>query len=554
VGAGKDRAVAVVRGLVAAIGAITFALFAYVALCRFRYPIDAEWLTGAVREGVGRVARGQPLYVAPSDGFIPFVYPPLYYWACAVFARVMPVFVACKVVSVASTVALAWAIWKVARALGATRYWAFAGVLLHFGAFAMTLMFYDLERVDAFAAAVVALAVVALVTGEDRRRTAVSGLLLGLAFFAKQPHILSLVAACGALWLAGEKKRAMTVGAIGGATFLALFAYLEITTHGWFRYYCVTLPGVHGIDPKVVSSFFIVDWPKGFAIVAASLALGAPLAASVVTKREAPAGWSWQHVLVSAIVLATMLEAFLLRAHRGGWSNVIIAWTPFGCMAAAIVASRLEARAAGTDVARTVSLLLLAGVGFELLGGVFDPNDAAPDADDLAERTRFIAFVRDLEQKGDVVVTTSGDVTARAHFQMAALYDILRAGRPLPTDLADNLRTQKYAAIVVAAPHELQCDEKTCDDAFVTMASHYFVAARREEREHSGMAGFDARPRWVMRPRKRPIADGTKATLDRLLHVEMGLAEAEMLTLPPDTEPTVDDAIEERASTLASKP
>jgi Dolichyl-phosphate-mannose-protein mannosyltransferase len=539
-----DRATAVMRGLVLAIGAVTFGLFAWVTVSRFLYPVDGEWMVGGVRDAVLRVRDGEPLYAAPSARFIPFVYPPLYHWTCAVVARFCSAFVACKLVSLASTAVLAWAIWRVARGFGATRFWAATGVLLHFGAYAMTLMFYDLERVDAFAAAVVALALVLLVTGTDRARTVCAGVLLGLAFFAKQPHVLAFGAAVVALYLAGEKRRALTVLAVGGLVFAGVFGYLEVTTHGWFRYYCVKLPGTHGIEPKVISVFFVTDVPRGFAIAAASVALGVPLVSSLLARRRVPEGASANEVLFAAIVLTTMAEAFFLRAHRGGWSNVIIAWTPFGCMAASVVASRLEEQVRS----RAMSRVLLAAVFLQLLGGVFDPNEAAPNADDLAERQRLVTLVRDLEKQGEVLVTTASDITTPPHFQMAALFDILRAGDPLPEDLALGLGSRKYAAILVGGPEEFSCDLPRCDAAFATLASNYFVAARREERERNGMSGFDARPRWVMRPRRSPLGPMSKEALTQRVHVEMGLAQAGMMRRPPATNPFLDDTIEERAA------
>jgi hypothetical protein len=257
---------------------------------------------------------------------------------------------------------------------------------------------------------------------------------------------------------------------------------------------------------------------------------------------------TWSEVLVAAIVATTMLEAFFLRAHRGGWANVILAWTPFGCAAVGIVASQLEERAAPTPMARPVTFMLLGGLSLAFLGGVFDPGNAAPNADDLAERQRVVALVQKLQTNGEVIVTTTGDLTKPTHFHMAALYDVLRAGDPLPDDIARGLRDRKYAAILVGHPTELECDNARCMEAFATLASNYFVAARREERERNGMSGLDARPRWVMRPRKNPLPPTTREDLERRLAIEMGLAEAHARSVPEKSDPIIDDEIEERAA------
>ena len=44
----------------------------------FRLPhlFEIEWMEGSMVDHVRRVIDGQPLYVAPSLDFVPFIYPP----------------------------------------------------------------------------------------------------------------------------------------------------------------------------------------------------------------------------------------------------------------------------------------------------------------------------------------------------------------------------------------------------------------------------------------------------------------------------------------------
>ena len=524
----------VLRGLVFALGAATFGLFAFVVWSRFRYPIDGEWMVGTMRDAVGRIRGGESMYVAPSDGFIPFVYPPLYFFASSFVARFTSVFVACKLVSLASTLVVATCIARIGRMLGASRFWIAASVLLFFGSYDTTLMFFDLERVDIFAAMIVMIGTMGLMGSESLARTAVSGALLGLAFFAKQPHILSFGAAVVALFVVGQRKRAYVAAASGAIAFALLYAYMETSSGGWFSFYCVTLPREHGFEPKVLTTFFIVDLPKLALPAAATIAM-VVLAIRSKERESAP-------FFIFAIVTgATMLEAFTLRAHRGGWSNVIIAWTPFGFAAASVVATRLERQSA------VGGLAVLAGACLELLGGVFDPGDKAPNADDMRDRTELVAFVHRLEQRGDVVVTTTGNMTTKPHFQIAALYDILRARRPLPDDIAQNLKTRHYAALFVGGPEELLCDYDTCEKAFTMLNTNYFVGSARDEREHSGMSGYDARPRYVMVPRQHAVDGLPFEQLKRRAIAEAGLAFGQMKGRAPGLSPEPDLSIEQRA-------
>ena len=103
-----DLVARAMRALPLAVGAALGVLSLVVVVQRFRYRIDGEWMTGAIRDGVDRLRDGQPLYAAPSARFVPFVYPPLYFWVCAALARICSTFIACKLVSIAATVAAGW--------------------------------------------------------------------------------------------------------------------------------------------------------------------------------------------------------------------------------------------------------------------------------------------------------------------------------------------------------------------------------------------------------------------------------------------------------------
>src|SRR5437899_11890330 len=60
-----------------------------IALTRMRFPFELEWMEGGVLDHVRRILAGQPLYVAPSLRFTPFIYPPLYFELGAVVCRVL---------------------------------------------------------------------------------------------------------------------------------------------------------------------------------------------------------------------------------------------------------------------------------------------------------------------------------------------------------------------------------------------------------------------------------------------------------------------------------
>jgi len=546
-----ELATRILRGLVVLLGATLGVLVLWLVVARFRYPIDGEWMTGAIRDGVERVRDGKPLYAPPTAEFVPFLYPPLYFWLSGALARVIPTILACKVVSMGATAVTAWGIHRIARANGATPFWARIGLLLHLATYPLTTFFYDLERVDALGGAFVIGGLALLFSRESLRATALAGVTLGLAYFSKQGGALIFTAAVFALSISGQRRRALVAGGAGALAFAAMMAFLEIRTGGWFRYYCVKLPSAHGIKPELISLFFITDAPKNFGYAAASVALSVPLLASMARRRAVPAGRSWRDVVLAASLLAAMVAGFFLRAHFGGWPNVLIAWLPLACAAIAVAGSQAEARAkeGGPRAAAAVSALLLGGVCLQLLGAMFDPMELSPNAADLREREQLVGLVRSLEREGDVLLTTTGNVTRKPSVHAAALFDIVRAGDRAPPDLLEALTQRRYAALLVGTPDEFLCKRNACNELVRTIVENYFVAGHRHERDRNGMSGFDARPRWLLRPRKNPLPHLEARRLFLRMHVEMGFADMKSARFPMESEIEPSDDVEQLAAT-----
>jgi len=357
------------------------------------------------------------------------------------------------------------------------------------------------------------------------------------------------------LLLARERRRAVIVALSGAVVLAVVGGYLELKTGGWFRYYCLKLPSAHGLRAERISIFFVIDAPKAFAITIGSLALSVPVLWSFVRHRRRPEGSSSSDIVLAAVVAAAMAASFSFRAHSGGWPNVLVAWLPLGCAATAIMATRAEDAARGTRAGSLTSLVLLSGISLQLLGAMFDPFELSPNRADLGERERFVALVRELETQGEVLVTTTGNVTSPSSAHAAALYDIVRAGDHAPADLLEGLAQRRYAAIFVGEADEYDCPLATCSELSTALIRNYFVAARRHERDRTGTSGYDARPRWLLRPRHAPLgADLTRQQLVEHQRIEKGFAAMKSAESPMDTEIRPSDEIEElTAQELAAR-
>jgi hypothetical protein len=557
-GPGLSLALRATRVVAALFSLVSLVLVLWVVIGRFIQPAQAEWMTGAVRDGVERVRNGQQLYAEPSAGFVAYIYPPLYFWIAGTLAKGMSLVAAGRLVSIAASIVTGASIWKIARSLGATRMWAAFGLALHLGAYSYTLWFYDLERVDPLEAAISSAAIAVLLHPAEGRRdlvqSAIGGALLGLSYFAKQPGLFVFVAAIGGIAAAREWKRAMIVTASGVVVAAGLGAYAQSASGGWFSYYVMKLPSAHGIKPSLITLFWLTDVPKGFVLSLASIGIVAAISFKLIRGERPP----WREVLFASVVGGSMMGAFLLRAHVGGFINVMLCWTPFGCAAAAVASSRILGSFEEPRARATIEIGLLAAVSLQLAGWLFDPNEVTPGPFDLKEDNELARVVHLLEKEGEVIVTTNGNVTTPRHFHAAALYDVIRAGNPLPADYMAGLQSRKYAALLVGAPNETECELQTCKDAAIAVMSNYFVASRQPTPRRPSLVGFDARAGWLMRPRKHPLTGMSLDALNERVRIEQGLAEARAAIGGKDADPAqwhddIEDLAAQQQAAMSSK-
>ena len=188
------------------------AVYLYVALHRIGYPYELEWLEGGAVEIVRRVAEGQAIYVQPSVHYVPYPYTPLYFWVSGALAHVTGVgFLPLRLVSLLSSLGcsavLIRIVWRETGDL-------VAGILasgLFTATFAVSGAWFDIGRVDSFSLLLLLLAISAARRAETIGRGIGVGVLVFLAFMAKQD---ALIAAAPVLVLLIVSKRRAGVAAL----------------------------------------------------------------------------------------------------------------------------------------------------------------------------------------------------------------------------------------------------------------------------------------------------------------------------------------------------
>jgi len=365
-------AVPVVRALTAAM------------LERRTYNGDLEWMEGAMLVSAQRVRDGLPIYGPPADDYIPFIYPPLHAWLLGTLGHVLPLgYELGRTVSIVCTVIAAAALVFGALRAGAGWLLSLACVGLFASAWVAGGTFYDLVRTDSLS---LAIASWALVLGAERSRgaTVASGLLLALAFTAKQHVALLGLPMLISIGRAHGRRRALQFAAASAGPALLFVAGMSIATAGSFLNWVVLVPGAHG---QVLSRAF-PGAPKevwaALPITTTAVLLALPL-------------WV-RRPYWGGVALTTLIIVAFMRGHTGGFLNVLIPAFWVGSMLPAVAAGASSARPAVLPWARAAGALVVAAqlvnfqVDRERFSTALERGASVPEAWRKAERQlrRFV--------------------------------------------------------------------------------------------------------------------------------------------------------------------
>ena len=214
----RDLAPRAVRLAAALAGLAAIGAYLFVALSRLDYPFALQQLEGNSLVEVHRILAGQPLYPAPTAGYVPDGYPPLYFLVSAAVARVLGAgYLSLRLVSLVSSLAcFALLARLVQRETGSIA--AGTGAA---GVFAATYFtagtWFDIGRVDSLFLALSLGGLYAARHMRGARGAIAAGALLAAAALTKQTALAESVAVTAAL-LTGPRRRLACVAALTEVT------------------------------------------------------------------------------------------------------------------------------------------------------------------------------------------------------------------------------------------------------------------------------------------------------------------------------------------------
>lgn len=468
------------------------ALFAQTVRGRIATPWDLEWMEGGMLLHAQRVLDGLPLYSAPSLDWIPFIYPPLYPWLVAAAGAAVGLdYEVGRALSVVGTALACLAlVWGVRREGGS---W-----LLGTGAAALFLScyedsgtFYDLVRTDGVLVGLLGWSLLSI----RHRRPVVGGLLLVLAFMAKQNAALFGLPALVWLWRVRGRSEALRFALASVGPALLFLGAMQLVTDGLFLVYLVEVPGHH---PFVLERFFpgtLVELWQGmpWALGLLGVAVLLPPVLRRLGRLPAPADPEWTAgVAYWAAMLGTgVLLCMVMRGHHGGFLNVLVPGYWLLAMVAALGAQALRRRLDHPAVV----LLTSAVLALSAWQGRWELERTQPTDADRQAYEQVLETLRGIE--GDVFMPHSPWLLTRVGktpgFHLIALWDLDHGGALSPAvDLVrQGIAERRWAAIVL--PNE---------KLGYGLKDHYRITSTVR---YSGKAlypktGWQVRPRQVYTP------------------------------------------------------
>ena len=438
------------RWLVGGLSVALVLLFVVTALLRWRYPYELEELEGYVYLTALRVYRGQPIYVRPSLQFIPYMYPPGYYAACAAAGRVMGMSIrTMRAVSIASTLgsfaAIYALVWREVRQHVA----ALAAVGLYAGCYTVCQCWFDLGRLDSFFVLLVLLALYAT----RWTHPVVAALVWVLAFQTKQSILPAALVMLCCNWREVRRTVSGLVVLLLGAAGSVL--WLDHATRGWYSFYVFAVPRANA-DVRLRS--LLVYWPQevlrplllAVVVIAAAVLLTRPRLRGEATRFHAALG-------------SVPLLFWVVYAHAGSTANAMMPVYAVLAVLFGVSFARLLAWAATLEpaMAQRCTLLLLLAVAAQEAAGVYSPGDYAPSPTRRASLTAAVAAIAAVP--GDVYVAQHPYYGLLAqkpeHADMVAIHDALRPAdeavrSELQRQLSAALESQRYSAIVLDWPED----------------------------------------------------------------------------------------------------
>jgi hypothetical protein len=429
------------RLVLGTLGLLSIVAFTALSAVRLLCPIELGNGEGMMLDHAIRIAQGQPLYVAPSLDFIPFVYMPMFSWLVAILVKIFgPALWEGRLVDLVGVAGFVGVLMFVVRR--ETRSWALAlaGAGIFLMGHGLTRGGYDVVRPDPVMLMFVFAALAVLRFTTTTRGAVIAALLASLGFFAKQHGILFGIAGIPYLLFSDRRRLAPYTATLLG-TCVGGYLLMMIALGPWFQFYTWDVPShwsqfsrgrvVQYLGEMLIGKLGPMVIPSVLVFGATGAARGgAPEEAKAALERARAAGhrgsahetiWGWGALAGIGTGLMASLDPY---AYYHTLMPTVCAFSVLGPIALDRLGRRLDGGVAGR--ATTAACVVLA---FQFLPLLYPMRTLLPRPGAAATRRDFVARLRALP--GRVLMPYHGFYLTEAGkgmgFSVLPLDDVIRA-------------------------------------------------------------------------------------------------------------------------------
>lgn len=358
--------------------------FLAVATATLSFPFPLEWMEGQTLEAIERLLEGNPLYSPPSLDYVPFIYPPLYYYLNALLANAFGLdFFIPRFLSLLSTLGTCGVIALWLRKEGANWPITLLGPLLFLASYPLSGRWFDMARVDSLFLFLTLCGLYTLFYLRTFRGAALSAALLSAAFLTKQTALMiAFPVFVGLLFVA--PRHALKTGALLAALLGLCLLVLNFLSEGWFVFYTLELPKAHPFHTQAWEEFWTVD------VAPVALLFALATCSLVLLLLQNPK----KGLLYLGLAIGLIGSSYSSRLHSFGYINVLMplhAFVAFGSALCLCLLSKppLKKTPQTPLIAPTLSCACLL-VFLELASLTYNPFALLPCAEATQKNQTFL--------------------------------------------------------------------------------------------------------------------------------------------------------------------
>jgi Dolichyl-phosphate-mannose-protein mannosyltransferase len=440
-----------------AIAVAYMVVYLWMAYQRLRYPYELEWIEGGLVDQVQRLLRGQSMYVAPSIKYVPFLYPPVYFYLSAAVSLIfggglLPL----RLVSFAASLVSFTVIFLIVHAETGNGRLALISTGLFAATFRVTGAWLDVARVDSLFLAFWLLFIYFVRGRKSFGYSILTGLLAALAYLTKQTALITCLPVLVYLFW-WNWKYALSCLAVATLTIGVTTLAFNQASAGWYGYYVF---GLLSQQTEWLLLEFVTFWKDDLLVHLPFAVLFTIFYLAGRPKRDRLLLMQWLAILVGALA-----GTFITRVKIGGYVNVLLPAYAVISILFGVGLSELL-RITGqlhVDFRGRLAGLIQVACLFQLVILAYNPFAQIPTKADLQAGRNLVQLLSDV--KGEVFLPDHGYLSTLAgkgtYAHESAIWDVLRGNQMtrgkalLAQDLKNAISQQSFDKIILDSDLDL---------------------------------------------------------------------------------------------------